>query len=65
MIAVPPAMEDSIASRLPLPGMVSTEGVSGTVRWLASEDARDITGHVVPVDRGYVAAGYQDPLPRL
>ena len=44
---------------LPLQGMVTVEGVAGTVRWLGSDDAKDISGHIVPVDRGYVAAGYQ------
>ena len=43
-------------------GMVTAEGVSGVVRWLASDDARDVTGHVVPADRGYGAAGYQVPI---
>ena len=42
---------------------VTAEGVSGTVRWLASRDAADVTGHVVPVDRGFVMAGHQNPCP--
>eukprot|EP00943_MAST-04B_sp_MAST-4B-sp1_P009869 g9869.t1 len=54
-----PEMEKSISKMLPLPGMVTAKGVAATVRWLGSDDAKDITGHVIPVDRGYVAAGYQ------
>lgn len=54
-----PKMEQNITKMLPLQGMVTVEGVAGTVRWLGSDDAKDISGHVVPVDRGYVAAGYQ------
>ena len=45
------------------PEQVTAEGVSGTVRWLASKDAADVTGHVVPVDRGFVMAGHQNPCP--
>ena len=48
-----------MSDALPLPGMVTVEGVAGTVAWLASEDASCITGHTIPVDRGYIAAGYQ------
>ena len=60
MNALPAAMEEQIASRLPHPGLVTAEDVAAAVGWLASAGARGVTGHVLPIDKGYTAAGYQD-----
>lgn len=60
---LPAQKEDAMAHNLPLQGMVTPEGVAGTVAWLVSDDASCITGLTVPVDRGYVAAGYQSRAP--
>lgn len=35
-------------------GMLAPEDISKVVLWLASEEARHITGHVLPVDAGFL-----------
>ena len=39
----------------PMPGMPSPEDVASVVAFLASDDARWVTGHTIPIDGGYVA----------
>lgn len=39
----------------PMPGMPVPEDVAAAVAFLASDDARFITGHVIPIDGGYTA----------
>lgn len=38
---------------LPIPWM-EADGISGTVAWLASDDAKYVTGATIPVDAGYL-----------
>jgi NAD(P)-dependent dehydrogenase (short-subunit alcohol dehydrogenase family) len=39
----------------PLPGMPEPEDIAAAAAFLASDDARFITGVVLPVDGGYTA----------
>lgn len=39
----------------PLPGWIKPEDVASAVAFLASDEARYITGHTLPIDGGYVA----------
>ncbi len=39
----------------PMPGMPEPKDVAAAVTFLASDDARFITGHVIPIDGGYTA----------
>lgn len=39
----------------PMPGMPEPKDVAASVAFLASDDARFITGHVIPIDGGYTA----------
>jgi NAD(P)-dependent dehydrogenase (short-subunit alcohol dehydrogenase family) len=39
----------------PMPGIVQPEDVAAAVAFLASDDARWITGHTLPIDGGYCA----------
>lgn len=52
-------MEDwkrrEVDARIPLGRWGAPEDVAGAVAWLLSEDARYVTGAVVPVDGGYLA----------
>jgi NAD(P)-dependent dehydrogenase (short-subunit alcohol dehydrogenase family) len=35
-------------------GMLTPEDISAVVLWLASEEARHITGYALPVDAGFL-----------
>jgi NAD(P)-dependent dehydrogenase (short-subunit alcohol dehydrogenase family) len=51
----PAAMREAMQNFNPVPGMPTAEEVAGVVAFLASDEARWITGHTVPIDGGYVA----------
>lgn len=51
----PQAMSDLMENFNPIPGMPDPEDVANAVAFLASDDARWITGHTLPIDGGYVA----------
>lgn len=53
--ADPKAMAEQMESFNPMPGMPEPKDVAAAVTFLASDDARFITGHVIPVDGGYTA----------
>lgn len=44
-----------VDARIPMGRWGTPEDVAGTVAWLLSDDARYVTGAVVPVDGGYLA----------
>lgn len=48
-------LEDALNKLNPLPGMPSPEDVAAAIVFLASDDARFITGVTLPVDGGYTA----------
>ena len=54
--ADPEAMRRLVESQTPIPGMPRPEDVAAAVAFLASDDARWITGHTLPVDGGFHAA---------
>jgi NAD(P)-dependent dehydrogenase (short-subunit alcohol dehydrogenase family) len=54
--ADPEAMRRLVESQTPMPGMPLPEDVAAAVAFLASDDARWITGHTLPVDGGFHAA---------
>ncbi|MNY63514.1 Levodione reductase [compost metagenome] len=39
----------------PMPGMPEPQDVAAAVTFLLSDEARFITGHVIPIDGGYTA----------
>jgi NAD(P)-dependent dehydrogenase (short-subunit alcohol dehydrogenase family) len=51
----PAAMRAAIASYNPMPGILAAEDIAAAVAFLASDEARWITGHTLPIDGGYVA----------
>lgn len=51
----PAEMHERLASFNPMPGIPEPEDVAGVVAFLASDDARWITGVTVPIDGGYTA----------
>jgi NAD(P)-dependent dehydrogenase (short-subunit alcohol dehydrogenase family) len=53
--ADPDAMRRLLESQTPIPGMPLPEDVAAAVAFLASDDARWITGHTLPVDGGFHA----------
>jgi NAD(P)-dependent dehydrogenase (short-subunit alcohol dehydrogenase family) len=53
--ADPAEMAKRMENFNPMPGMPEPKDVAAAVAFLASEDARFITGHVIPIDGGYTA----------
>lgn len=53
--ADPKAMAEQMENFNPMPGMPEPKDVAAAVAFLASDDARFITGHVIPIDGGYTA----------
>lgn len=53
--ADPEEMARSMEAFNPMPGMPEANDVADAVLFLASDDARFITGHVIPIDGGYTA----------
>lgn len=53
--ADPAEMRQRMDSFNPMPGMVEPEDVAAAVAFLASDDARWITGVTIPIDGGYTA----------
>ena len=51
----PAAMRALMENYNPMPGIPTAEDVAALVAFLASDEARWITGHTVPIDGGYVA----------
>jgi NAD(P)-dependent dehydrogenase (short-subunit alcohol dehydrogenase family) len=51
----PDAMRRLLESQTPIPGMPTPEDVAAAVAFLASDDARWITGHTLPIDGGFHA----------
>ena len=53
--ADPKAMQEHMVSMNPIPGMPTPADVADSVLFLASDEAKWITGHTLPIDGGYVA----------
>jgi len=51
----PEATEEKFNELNPMPGWIQPEDVAAAVAFLASDEARYITGHTLPIDGGYVA----------
>jgi NAD(P)-dependent dehydrogenase (short-subunit alcohol dehydrogenase family) len=51
----PAQMREMLQSYNPIPGMPTPADIAAAVAFLASDDARWITGHTLPIDGGYVA----------
>ena len=51
----PAQMSAMLESYNPIPGMPTPADIAAAVAFLASDDARWITGHTLPIDGGYVA----------
>jgi NAD(P)-dependent dehydrogenase (short-subunit alcohol dehydrogenase family) len=51
----PAEMRERLESFNPMPGIPAPEDVAGVVAFLASDDARWITGVTIPIDGGYTA----------
>lgn len=51
----PEAMAEQMEHFNPMPGMPIPDDVAAAVLFLASDEARFITGHVIPIDGGYTA----------
>ena len=51
----PAEMAQRMENFNPMPGMPEPKDVAAVVAFLASDDARFITGHVIPIDGGYTA----------
>ena len=52
---IPIAMRQMLQSYNPIPGIPTPEDVAAAVAFLASDEARWITGHTLPIDGGYTA----------
>jgi NAD(P)-dependent dehydrogenase (short-subunit alcohol dehydrogenase family) len=53
--ADPKEMAERMEAWNPMPGMPEANDVADAVLFLASDEARFITGHVIPIDGGYTA----------
>src|SRR5690606_7748802 len=53
--ADPEEMAQRMENINPMPGMTAPEDVAAAVAFLTSDEARFITGHVIPIDGGYTA----------
>jgi NAD(P)-dependent dehydrogenase (short-subunit alcohol dehydrogenase family) len=51
----PGAMRAAMENYNPMPGILTPEDVAAVVAFLASDDAKWITGHTIPIDGGYCA----------
>jgi NAD(P)-dependent dehydrogenase (short-subunit alcohol dehydrogenase family) len=51
----PVAMREAMENYNPVPGICTPEDIAAAVAFLASDDARWITGHTLPIDGGYCA----------
>jgi len=51
----PEAMRRLLETQTPIPGMPTPEDVAAVVAFLASDEARWITGHTLPIDGGFHA----------
>jgi NAD(P)-dependent dehydrogenase (short-subunit alcohol dehydrogenase family) len=51
----PAAMRAALESYNPMPGIPLAEDIAAVVAFLASDEARWITGHTLPIDGGYCA----------
>jgi NAD(P)-dependent dehydrogenase (short-subunit alcohol dehydrogenase family) len=51
----PTAMRELMENFNPIPGMPTPDDVADAVLFLASDEAKWITGHTLPVDGGYLA----------
>ena len=51
----PAAMRELMENYNPMPGIPQPADIAGVVAFLASDDAKWITGHTIPIDGGYVA----------
>lgn len=51
----PATMRELMEQYNPMPGIVQPDDVAAAVAFLASDDARWITGHTLPIDGGYCA----------
>ncbi|MEL6926032.1 MAG: SDR family oxidoreductase [Bacteroidota bacterium] len=51
----PEATKEEFDELNPMPGWIQPEDVAAAVAFLASDEARYITGHTLPIDGGYVA----------
>jgi NAD(P)-dependent dehydrogenase (short-subunit alcohol dehydrogenase family) len=51
----PAAMQATVESQTPIPGLPEPADVAAAVAFLASDDARWITGHTLPIDGGFHA----------
>jgi NAD(P)-dependent dehydrogenase (short-subunit alcohol dehydrogenase family) len=51
----PGAMRRLLETQTPIPGLPTPEDVAAVVAFLASDDARWITGHTLPIDGGFHA----------
>jgi len=51
-LAADPAFSNGMANALPV-DMVEPVDISNAILWLVSDDARYVTGVILPVDAGY------------
>jgi NAD(P)-dependent dehydrogenase (short-subunit alcohol dehydrogenase family) len=51
----PKAMWELLLNYNPMPGMPTVDDIANAVAFLASDEARWITGHTLPIDGGYCA----------
>lgn len=51
----PAAMRAAMENYNPMPGIPQAEDVAAVVAFLASDEAKWITGHTLPIDGGYCA----------